>query len=60
VVPVAKVLILTGDAGESLGFMYPYQRLIEEGYEVDVAGPTKKKLQWSCPEITRTVEQARW
>jgi protease I len=46
VVDVAKVLILTGDAGESLEFMYPYQRLLEEGYEVDVAGPTKKKLQF--------------
>ena len=43
---MAKVLILTGDAGESLEFMYPYQRLLEEGYEVDVAGPTKKKLQF--------------
>ena len=46
VVDVAKVLILTGDAGESLEFMYPYQRLLEEGYEVDVAGPSKKKLQF--------------
>ena len=26
-----KVLILTGDAGESLEVMYPYQRLKEEG-----------------------------
>ena len=41
-----KVLILTGDAAESLEVMYPYQRLLEEGYEVDVAGPSKKKLQF--------------
>jgi protease I len=41
-----KVLILTGDAGESLEVMYPYQRLIEEGYEVHIAGPSKKKLQF--------------
>src|ERR671933_1557372 len=41
-----KVLILTGDAAESLEGMYPYQRLLEEGYEVDIAAPSKKKLQF--------------
>jgi protease I len=41
-----KVLILTGDAGESLEVMYPYQRLREEGYDVDMAAPTKKRLQF--------------
>src|SRR5690349_1090222 len=41
-----KVLILAGDAAESLEVMYPYQRLLEEGYEVDMAGPSKKKLQF--------------
>jgi protease I len=41
-----KVLLLTGDAAESLEVMYPYQRLLEEGYEVDIAAPTKKKLQF--------------
>lgn len=40
------VLILTGDAAESLEVMYPYQRLLEEGYQVDIAGPSKKKLQF--------------
>ena len=40
------VLILTGDAAESLEVMYPYQRLLEEGYEVDIAGPSKKRLQF--------------
>src|SRR4051794_701082 len=44
--PMPKVLILTGDAAESLEVMYPYQRLIEEGYEVHIAGPSKKKLQF--------------
>lgn len=43
---MSKVLILTGDAGESLEVMYPYQRLLEEGYEVDIAAPSKKKLQF--------------
>ncbi len=42
----AKVLILTGDAAEDLEVMYPYQRLLEEGYEVDIAAPKAKKLQF--------------
>ena len=41
-----KVLILTGDAAESLEVMYPYQRLQEEGYEVRFAAPSKKKLHF--------------
>jgi protease I len=41
-----KVLILTGDAAESLEVMYPYQRLLEEGYDVKIAAPTKKKLHF--------------
>src|ERR687891_145512 len=41
-----KVLVLTGDAAESLEVMYPYQRLLEEGYEVEIAAPSKKKLQF--------------
>jgi protease I len=39
-------LIITGDAAESLEVMYPYQRLLEEGYQVDIAAPSKKKLQF--------------
>jgi deglycase len=41
-----KILILAGDAAESLEVMYPYQRLLEEGYEVEMAGPSKKRLQF--------------
>ena len=43
---MAKILILAGDAAESLEVLYPYQRLLEEGYEVEIAGPSKKKLQF--------------
>jgi protease I len=43
---MAKVLMLAGDAAESLEVMYPYQRLREEGYEVEVAAPSRKKLQF--------------
>src|SRR6266851_3101674 len=41
-----KVLIVTGDAAESLEVMYPYQRLKEEGYEVHIAAPSRKKLRF--------------
>lgn len=41
-----KVLILTGDAAETLEVFYPYQRLLEEGYEVHIAAPSRKKLQF--------------
>ncbi len=36
-----RVLILTGDAGESLEVMYPLQRFLEAGFEVTVAAPKK-------------------
>jgi protease I len=45
-VSMSKILMLAGDAAESLEVMYPYQRLLEEGYEVRIAGPAKKKLQF--------------
>jgi protease I len=41
-----KILIVTGDGAESLEVLYAYQRLVEEGYDVDIAAPTKKKLQF--------------
>jgi len=41
-----RILIVAGDAAESLEVMYPYQRLLEEGYDVDVAAPSRKKLQF--------------
>jgi protease I len=43
---MTKVLMLAGDAAESLEVMYPYQRLLEEGYDVEIAAPSKKKLQF--------------
>ena len=42
---MAKVLMLTGDGGESLEVMYPYQRLLEAGHEVTIAAPSAKKIQ---------------
>ncbi|GAA4560302.1 DJ-1/PfpI family protein [Planotetraspora kaengkrachanensis] len=43
---MTKVLIITGDAAEDLEVMYPYQRLLEEGFDVDIAAPSAKKLQF--------------
>ncbi|MFJ6216371.1 DJ-1/PfpI family protein [Streptomyces sp. NPDC092296] len=40
-----KILIIAGDAAESLEVLYPYQRLREEGYEVHIAAPSRKKLR---------------
>ncbi|CAM5472660.1 DJ-1/PfpI family protein OS=Streptomyces alboniger OX=132473 GN=CP975_13640 PE=3 SV=1 [Streptomyces alboniger] len=42
----AKILIVTGDAAESLEVLYPFQRLREEGYDVHIAAPARKKLQF--------------
>ncbi|WP_149181739.1 DJ-1/PfpI family protein [Streptomyces sp. TRM49041] len=41
----ARILIVTGDAAEALEVLYPYQRLREEGYEVHVAAPARKRLR---------------
>ncbi|GAA4841109.1 DJ-1/PfpI family protein [Kitasatospora sp. NPDC048365] len=42
----ARILIVTGDAAESLEVFYPYQRLVEEGYRVEIAAPSRKRLQF--------------
>ncbi|TNJ67178.1 DJ-1/PfpI family protein [Paenibacillus hemerocallicola] len=40
-----KILIITGDAAESLEVYYPFYRILEEGYEAVIASPTKKVLR---------------
>jgi protease I len=47
----AKILVLTGDAAESLEVLYPYQRLREEGYEVHIAAPTRKTLRFVVHDL---------
>jgi protease I len=39
-----KVLIIAGDGVEAQEIFYPYYRLKEAGYEVDVAAPSKKDV----------------
>lgn len=41
-----KILILTGDAAETLEVFYPYHRLQEAGYEVHIGAPEKRRLQF--------------
>lgn len=40
-----RVLLLAGDAAESLEVLYPLQRLREAGYAVEVAAPKRKVLR---------------
>ena len=40
-----KVLIVIGDASETLDTMYPFYRLQEAGFQPIVTGPEKKKYQ---------------
>lgn len=40
-----RVLLLAGDASESLEVLYPLQRLREDGYAVEVAAPKRKVLR---------------
>lgn len=47
-----KILMLAGDAVEALEAFYPYYRLVEEGYEVTIAAPKKKKLQTVVHDFT--------
>lgn len=39
-----KILIITGDAGESFEILYACHRLLEEGYQPVIAAPTVKRL----------------
>ncbi len=46
-----KVLIVIGDASETLDTMYPFYRLIEGGYQPVVAGPKRQKYQMVMHEV---------
>ncbi len=49
--PSNKVLIIIGDATETLDTMYPYYRLIEAGFQPVVAGPEKRRYQMVLHEV---------
>lgn len=46
-----KVLIIIGDAAETLDTMYPYYRLQESGFEPVVAAPEKRRYQMVMHEV---------
>ena len=46
-----KVLIIVGDASETLDTLYPFYRLQEAGIEPVVAGPEKKTYQMVMHEV---------
>lgn len=46
-----KVLIIVGDATETVDTLYPFYRLIEGGYEPVVAGPEARKYQMVMHEV---------
>ena len=49
-----KVLIIVGDASETLDTMYPYYRLIEAGFQPVVAAPEKQRYQ-----MVKLLDEAR-
>ena len=46
-----KVLIIVGDAAETVDTLYPYYRLIEGGYKPVVAGPEVHRYQMVMHEV---------
>jgi protease I len=58
---MARVLIATGDAGESFEVLYMYYRLKEEGHEPHIGAVTKKALRLVIhdfePELETYVER---
>jgi len=48
---VEKVLIIVGDASETVDTLYPYYRLIEGGFQPVVAGPEVHRYQMVMHEV---------
>ena len=46
-----KVLIIVGDASETVDTLYPYYRLQEDGFQPVVAGPQKRAFQMVLHEV---------
>ena len=46
-----KVLIIVGDASETVDTLYPFYRLQEAGFQPVVAGPEQKKYQMVLHEV---------
>ena len=46
-----KVLVIVGDATETVDTLYPFYRLIEAGFQPVVAAPEKRKYQMVLHEV---------
>ena len=46
-----KVLIIVGDATETVDTLYPFYRLKEDGFQPVVAGPEKRLYQMVLHEV---------
>ena len=46
-----RVLIVVGDATETLDTMYPYYRLVEAGFQPVVAAPEQQRYQMVLHEV---------
>lgn len=46
-----RVLIIVGDATETVDTLYPYYRLQEDGFDPVVAGPEKRRFQMVLHEV---------
>ena len=49
-----KVIIVIGDATETVDTLYPYLRVQEEGFQPVVAGPEKRRFQMVLHEIPQS------
>src|SRR6185295_15005972 len=50
-IPMNQVLIIVGDASETVDTLYPYYRLIEDGFKPVVAAPEKRRYQMVLHEV---------
>ena len=57
-VPKFKVIIITADRFEDMELFFPYFRLLEEGFQVDVAAPRKQKLTGENGYIFENVDMS--
>ena len=48
---MSRVLIIVGDATETVDTLYPYYRLIEGGYQPVIAAPEKRRYQMVLHEV---------
>ena len=51
---MSKVLIIVGDATETVDTLYPYYRLQEDGFVPVVAAPEKRRYQMVLHEVKRS------